>query len=97
MATDDDDQLSWDEMQARREAHQRRFAELDADERAALRKLHLMHCPKCGLKLEEITFRGVRVDKCFACGGVYLDDGELEELAGQPGFLEALRRMFSRS
>lgn len=96
MATDDDDQLSWDEMQSRREAHQRRFAELDPGERAALRKLHFMHCPKCGLKLEEITFRGVRVDKCFACGGVFLDDGELEDLAGQPGFFEALRRLFSR-
>ncbi len=97
MASDDDDRLSWDEMQARREAHQRRFAELDADERASLRTLHFMHCPKCGLKLDEITFRGVRVDKCFACGGVWLDDGELEELAGQPGFFEALRRMFSRA
>ena len=97
MASDDDDRLSWDEMQARREAHQRRFAELDAQERASLRTLHFMHCPKCGLKLEEITFRGVRVDKCFAGGGVWLDDGELEELAGQPGFFEALRRMFSRA
>jgi hypothetical protein len=96
MASDDDDRLSWDELQARREAHQRRFAELDAEERASLRTLHFMHCPKCGLALAEITFRGVRVDKCFACGGVWLDDGELEELAGQPGFFEALRRMFSR-
>jgi hypothetical protein len=96
MASEDDDELSWDEMQARREAHQRRFAELAPEERASLRKLHFMHCPTCGLKLEEITFRGVRVDKCFACGGVFLDDGELEELAGQPGFFEALRRMFSR-
>ncbi|MBK6916071.1 MAG: zf-TFIIB domain-containing protein [Deltaproteobacteria bacterium] len=54
-----------------------------------------MHCPKCGMELSEITFRGVKVDKCFACGGVWLDDGELEELAGKPGFFEALRRLFA--
>lgn len=96
MASEDDDNAGWDELQARREAHQRRNAELGPAERAQLRTLHFMCCPKCGMSLEEITFRGVRVDKCFGCGGVYLDDGELEELAGQPGFFEALRRMFSR-
>jgi hypothetical protein len=96
MASEDDENAGWDELQARRDAHHRRNAELGPAERAQLRALHFMHCPKCGMTLEEITFRGVRVDKCFGCGGVYLDDGELEELAGQPGFFEALRRMFSR-
>jgi len=86
---------SWDEVQARREAHRLRRAQLPAGEREAQRRLHFMHCPKCGADLDEITFRGVRVDKCFACGGVWLDDGELEELAGKPGFFEALRNFFS--
>ncbi|MCH9683390.1 MAG: zf-TFIIB domain-containing protein [Deltaproteobacteria bacterium] len=54
-----------------------------------------MRCPKCGMPLDEITFRGVKVDKCFGCGGVYLDDGELEELAGKPGWFEAMRYFFS--
>ena len=54
-----------------------------------------MHCPKCGSALDEIMFRGVRVDKCFACGGVWLDDGELEELSAKPGFFEALKHFFS--
>jgi uncharacterized protein len=86
---------SWDDVQARREDRRRRNAELAPAARESLRKLHFMHCPKCGSELDEITFRGVRVDKCFACGGVWLDDGELEELAGKPGFFEALRRFFS--
>jgi uncharacterized protein len=86
---------SWDEVQARREANRLRHAELGPAEREAQRKLHFMCCPKCGSQLDEITFRGVRVDKCFTCGGVWLDDGELEELAGKPGFFEALRRFFS--
>jgi uncharacterized protein len=93
---DDDDDSSWDMVQLRREAHRQRFAELDPKERAELRKLHFMHCPKCGVEIEEITFRGVRIDKCFGCGGVWLDDGELEELAGKPGWFEAMRSLFSR-
>jgi hypothetical protein len=92
----DDDDQSWDMVQARREAHRQRFAELAPKERAALRELHFMHCPKCGVEIEEITFRGVRIDKCFGCGGVWLDDGELEELAGKPGWFEAMRSLFSR-
>ena len=82
---------SWDEVQLRRDAKRRRYAELGPAEREALKKLHHMHCPKCGSALDEITFRGVRVDKCFACGGVWLDDGELEELSAKPGFFEALK------
>jgi hypothetical protein len=53
-----------------------------------------MHCPKCGADLTEIDFRGVKVDKCFACGGIYLDDGELEQLVGRPGWFEAMRTFF---
>ncbi len=92
---EDPDHISWDDVQALREAHRRRALALDDTQRAALRELHYMHCPKCGASLQEIVFRGVRIDKCFGCGGVFLDDGELEELAGNPGFFEALRSLFS--
>lgn len=48
-----------------------------------LKKLHWMHCSKCGHELHEVLFRGITIDKCFSCGGVFLDNGELEKLAGQ--------------
>jgi Zn-finger nucleic acid-binding protein len=51
-------------------------------EREELKKLHYMRCPKCGMELEEIAFRGILVDKCFSCHGVWFDDGEVEKLAG---------------
>jgi hypothetical protein len=89
-----DEEQSWDDVQGRRDAHKRRFGNLSPSERAELRRAHYMHCPKCGADLEEVVFRAVRVDKCFGCGGVWLDDGELEELAGQHGWFEALRRFF---
>jgi len=42
-----------------------------------------MKCPKCGGQLHEVTFRGVSIDRCSFCGGVWLDAGELEKLAGE--------------
>ena len=96
MSVDEGEQDIREELSRRRAARERDQDELTADERARLRALHWMRCPKCGLLLDEITFRGVKVDKCFGCGGVYLDDGELEQLAGKPGWFDAMRLYLSR-
>jgi acetyl-CoA carboxylase beta subunit len=53
---------------------------LDA-ERAAARqreqhKAHWMVCPKCGATLREVDLKGVKVDRCVGCGGLFLDKGE---------------------
>jgi uncharacterized protein len=56
----------------------------------------LMRCPKCGSHLAEIGYRDQRVDFCGACGGIWLDAGELEALAmKEGGFLWGLRKVFS--
>jgi len=39
-----------------------------------------MICPSCGQSLEEQTYEGIQIDACATCGGVWLDDGELEEI-----------------
>ena len=49
----------------------------------ALRLEHWMRCAKCGNEMETLAFRGVEIEKCPGCGGVYLDRGELEQLAGE--------------
>jgi len=68
---------------------------LQAEERERARQLHYMKCPKCGMDLEEITFSEVRVDKCFSCGGLWLDAGELDHiLEKEAGFLRRLRNIF---
>ncbi|MEM7158737.1 MAG: zf-TFIIB domain-containing protein [Myxococcota bacterium] len=89
------DQHSREELDRRRAERERDHGELTETERSELKTAHWMRCPKCGMSLDEITFRGVKVDKCFSCGGVYLDDGELEQLAGKPGWFEAMRYYFS--
>lgn len=81
-------------MERQREAAQERHSQLGEDDRERQRHLHWMHCPKCGAELVEVQFRDVKLDKCFACGGVYLDDGELEQLTGKPGWFESMLRFF---
>ncbi|HSN16404.1 MAG TPA: zf-TFIIB domain-containing protein [Anaeromyxobacteraceae bacterium] len=72
--------------------------ETKESELKALKDLHFMHCPKCGLKLQEVKFRGVDVDVCFACGGVFLDKGELEHIATKEetkGVMNAILNWFT--
>ena len=64
---------------------------MEAEEREALKQLHYMHCPKCGTELYSQVFRGVTVDKCPHCKGTWLDEGELEQLAGREGGHEILK------
>ena len=53
-------------------------------------------CPKCGADLIEVTYKGVEIDKCSSCAGLWLDCGELEQvMEGEEGFLGSLKRIFT--
>jgi hypothetical protein len=69
---------------------------LKAAERAQLRERHWMRCPKCGMELLEVEYRGLKVDQCSSCDGVWLDAGELESIAASDkgGFLGGLQAFF---
>ena len=72
-------------------------AKMAEGEKAKLRELHHMHCPKCGMELHEVDFQGVKIDKCFACGGTFFDAGEVEKLLEHhhgSGVLGKLRSIF---
>ena len=47
----------------------------------AERKTHYMKCPKDGYDLTSTQFHGVQIETCPHCGGVWLDAGELAEIA----------------
>jgi hypothetical protein len=67
-------------------------------ELAELKALHFMHCPKCGFGLETITFHELQIERCYNCGGTWLDQGELERLAGkEPGFIQRVVSVFRGS
>jgi uncharacterized protein len=39
-----------------------------------------MKCPKCQGSMEAVEFQGIEVDRCSACGGLWFDLMEHEEL-----------------
>lgn len=53
-------------------------------------------CPRCGAVLVPVPYRGVELDKCSRCEGVWLDCGELERVTTteEHTFLGGLRRIF---
>lgn len=56
-------------------------AKLDAERAAQARAAHLGKCPRCGADLAEQKLGPVTVDVCGDCGGMWLDNGELEMLS----------------
>lgn len=38
-------------------------------------------CPKCGERIQAMEFRGVPLDKCPGCGGVWLGPRDLQMLS----------------
>ena len=71
---------------------------LAAEEQECHKEASLLRCPKCGEELEEILFRGIMVDRCTGCQGVWLDAGEVERLTARAsqGWLSHFRRSFGR-
>lgn len=57
-------------------------SEIVEEQRQNTKEICHMKCPKCGGDLKEVVFRGIKIDKCNSCNGVWLDNGELEKLAG---------------
>lgn len=49
----------------------------------AVKEVCHMRCPKCGEPLKERSFQKIQVDQCTGCNGIWLDAGELEEVAGK--------------
>ncbi len=59
--------------------HDRELIEkLRAELKKVDRKGSEIHCPKCPGLLETYSFRGIILDRCSQCSGVWMDRGELE-------------------
>jgi len=66
----------------RKLAHKVRHDMAD-DEAKRLRDLRHGHCPGCGQQMREVTLRGVPVDVCFSCNGIFLQHGDIEAFQRQ--------------
>jgi hypothetical protein len=58
-----------------------KYKKLAEEEKKRLKELHFMKCPKCGMELIAIDYKGIEVDKCSECEGIWLDAGELEAVS----------------
>ena len=69
------------EFERKKKLEEEKQSELVKEDKERLKELHHMKCPKCGMGLIEIDYKGIKVDKCSGCEGVWLDAGELEAVA----------------
>jgi len=60
-------------------------AKQEAEAKEAAKKASYMKCPKCGDSLKERSFQKILIDQCPGCNGIWLDAGELEEVAEKEG------------
>lgn len=66
------------EFERRKKAEEESRKKMAESEKKRLKELHFMRCPKCGAELIEVDYKTLKVDRCSACDGVWLDAGELE-------------------
>ncbi|GAB4243841.1 MAG: hypothetical protein OHK0028_22270 [Deltaproteobacteria bacterium] len=66
------------EFERRKKIEEGKRQTMAAQEKQRQKELHFMHCPKCGMKLIEVDYKSLKVDRCSSCDGVWLDAGELE-------------------
>lgn len=69
------------EFERKKKIEEEKHRTLIEEEKKRLKELHFMRCPKCGMELIEIDYKALKVDKCSACEGVWLDAGELEMIS----------------
>lgn len=70
------------EVERKRKLDEERHGKLKEEERQQMKALHFMRCPKCGMELREIDFKGITVDKCFGCEGLWIDAEETASILG---------------
>ena len=69
------------EFEEKKKREKEKQIKLEVAEKQRLKELHFMKCPKCGMKLIEINYKDIEVDKCSGCSGIWLDAGEMEAVA----------------
>lgn len=69
------------EFERKKKIEEEKHKKLAEEVKRGLKELHSMRCPKCGMELIEIDYKGIKVDKCSECEGIWLDAGELEGIS----------------
>ena len=84
------------EFERRRKVLDERESQVAEEERQRILAVARGRCPKCGAELVPVPYRGIELDKCSRCQGVWLDFGELDQVVAEDtGFLGSVRKIFS--
>ena len=84
------------EFERRRKVLDERESQAAAEERQRILAVARGRCPKCGAELIPVPYRGIELDKCSRCQGVWLDFGELDQVVAEDKcFLGGVRRIFT--
>jgi hypothetical protein len=85
-----------EDVEKKRKLAQQMKKQLAADEVRRLAELHHLHCPRCGMQMAPIPIRGIEVDVCFSCRGVFLDQSDIHVIAApeQKGIMAAILNWF---
>lgn len=69
---------------------------LEAEQQKALKQLHYMHCPNCGMKMKKVREGKVEVLACFSCGGAFLEKSDIGIIAApqQKGIMASILNWF---
>lgn len=85
------------EFEKKKKLEEEKHKMLAEEEKKRLKELHYMRCPKCGMELIEIDYKGIKVDKCSECEGIWLDAGELEAISKlEKGVMDKLFSVFKK-
>ena len=57
------------EYERKKKIEEEKHKTLAAGERKRLQEIHYMRCPKCGMELIEIGYKGIKIDRCSECEG----------------------------
>jgi rubrerythrin len=83
------------DIEKRQELAEKIKADMQVAELEKLKQLHWHHCAKCGFEMHSVVYKGVTIEKCPNCNGIFLDSGELEQLAGkESGFFHNVLGLF---
>jgi uncharacterized protein len=94
-STEDEWFAKEDAEKKRKLALQQKRALAEAEQKR-LKELHWMHCPKCGMQMQEVRYQELTVEVCFSCGGAFLDQGDMDRIAHpqQKGIMAAILNWF---
>lgn len=80
-----------------KQVSERKKSSQSKEEMEHVRSLHFMKCPKCGMDLVELDFKGMLIDECPTCRGMWLDAGEFDSLVNvEKSSLEKLFKIFKK-